>query len=130
MASASKVANGDIKPYRFVKLTTTDGRVLVCGAGDQIYGVSQAGTHRTPLQGLDDGFAASSGENLNIWIPPEKEVLLLLGGTVVQGDHLKSDADGAGVVTTSAQDEIGAIASFSGVSGQIVPVQIIAPQRL
>ena len=60
MASASKVADGDIKPYRFVTLTTTDGRVVVCGAGTQIYGISHAGTHRTPLQGLDDGLAASA----------------------------------------------------------------------
>lgn len=127
MPSFSKVAGGDIRPSRFVKLDdTADGVVLECNAGDQIYGISQPGTRNTPLDGLDDGNAAIAGENLNIYGPPEKEVMLEIGtGGCVPGDRLASDADGKGVVATT--DEYGAIASMAGANGEIIPVQCVPP---
>ena len=131
MPSFTKVANGNITPARFVKLdVTADGRVLQAGAGEQIYGISQAGTRNTPYSTLDDGFAAIAGENLKIFGPPDKEIMLELGGTVVRGDRLKSDASGRGLATVIALDEVGAIAAASGVLGELIPVQCIPPAKL
>jgi hypothetical protein len=130
MASFTKIASGNISPARFVKLSTTAlGQVTQCGAGDQIYGISQPGTHNVPYLGLDDGWAAQANEPLNIFGLGSKDVLLTLGGSVTKGDRLKSDANGQGVTTTSANDEVGAIAQANGVSGDMIPVQIVGPQR-
>lgn len=127
MPSFTKVANGTIRPSRFVKLdTTADGLVLECDAGDQVYGISGPGTRNTPLDGLDDGNHAIAGENCLIYGPPEKEVLLEIGtGGCSPGDRLASDADGKGVVATA--DEYGAIASVMGVEGEVIPVQCVPP---
>jgi len=124
MAVLSYKANGNIAPCRFVKLdTTADGRVLQCGAGDKIQGISQAGTRRTPYSTLDDGYAAIAGEDLEVFGTAEQP-LLELGGTVTRGDRLKADANGAGVTSSTDKDEWGAIALQSGVSGQLVRVEV------
>lgn len=120
--SFSKVADGNIRPYRFVKLsTTTEGRVLEADAGNKIYGISQEGTRRPPYSGLDDGFAAIQGESLRIYGQGAK-CFLTLGGDVTAGDRLKSDADGQGVTASSDTEEYGAIAELDGVSGDRIPV--------
>jgi hypothetical protein len=120
----SMKANGNIAPSRFVKLdTSADNKVLQAGAGGIVFGVSQAGTRRTPYNGLDDGYAAIAGEDLEVF--GQSEVCLLeLGGTVSPGDRLKSDADGKGVATTTNLDEYGAIARVAGTSGQLIPVEV------
>lgn len=127
----SRVANGNISGFRFVKLdTTTANRVLQCGAGDQIYGVAFHGTRNAPYTGLDDGYLAIAGEELAIWgFGQGPGILLALGGTVTQGDRLKADADGRGVKTTTANDEIGAYALVSGVALDVIPVMVIGPMR-
>jgi hypothetical protein len=130
MPRFSLVANGDIFPYRFVSLdSTTDGRVVQSGAGDQIYGISQPGTRNVAYSSLDDGKAAVAGESLCIWGPPEKDVMLIVNDTVNDGDRLTSDTDGGGLPTTADNAEIGAIALAGGGAGDIIPVQLIAPQR-
>lgn len=130
MPSYTKVANGTIRPSRFVKLdTTADGKVLEADAGDQIYGISQPGTRNTPYSDLDDGNAAKTGETLKIFGPPEKGVLLELGGTVTRGQLLKSDADGKGVNAGTDKDQYGAVAEASGVSGELIPVQCVGPSQ-
>lgn len=123
MAAFSRVANGSISPSRFVKLdTTADGKVLQAGAGDQVFGVAQPGERNVPYSSLQDGFAAKAGENINVYGPPER-CLLELGGSVTRGSRLKSDSTGAGV-TASATDESGAIALASGVSGDLIEVEV------
>lgn len=47
---------------------------------------------------------------------------LELGATAVVGDHLKSDADGRGVPTTTAGDHTGAVALEAGAVGDLVTV--------
>ena len=47
---------------------------------------------------------------------------LELGATVVVGDHLKSDAVGRGVPTTTAGDATGAVALEPGDAGDVVTV--------
>ena len=126
---ASKLANGNITPSRFVKLdATVDGRVLLCGAGEQTFGVSQEGSRRAPLTGWDDGFAAIAGEGLRVYAAPEdRECFLEVAGTTAVGDKLKSDANGLGVVTTTANDSIGGIAEEAATANQLCRVRLLMP---
>lgn len=50
---------------------------------------------------------------------------LKLGGTVNEGDRLTSDANGAGVATTTATHTVGAIALSAGASGEYIDVQVV-----
>ena len=130
MPRFSKIANGTIRPSRFVKLdTTAEGTVLECNAGDRCFGIAQQGTRNTPYGSLDDGNAAISGEILQIYGPPELDVPLELGGTVDEGDYIKADADGKGVKAGTDADEYGAMCLRGGVSGEIVPVQATTGER-
>jgi len=130
MPSYSLTADGDIRPSRFVKLATgTAGRVAECDAGEQIYGVSGPSVRNAPYSTLDDGLHAVAGEGVLVYGPPEKDVMLELGGTVTRGQFLKSDADGKGVASTADQERVGAIALDSGTSGKLIPVQLLPPME-
>ena len=131
MPSYSRRATGTIAPYTFVSLDTANvGQVVQAAAGGEIHGISQPGTRRVPYDGLDDGNAAIAGENVNIFGPPEKEVILRIGGTVAVGDRLKSDATGRGITTVTANDEVGAIATKAGAIDDLITVQTIGPLKL
>ena len=130
MPSYSKTANGNIAPSRFVILDTTNfGNVTQCALNGIPYGVSQPGTRNAPYPGLDDGYAAIAGDHLFIYGPPDKDIMLELGGTVAIGDHLESDSSGRGVTTTTTGQWIGAIAQAPGTIGQLIPVQLVAPAQ-
>ena len=130
MPEKSYLANGTINPSRFVKLdTTTQGRVLQCGAGDKCLGISQLGTRRSP-EVDSSGNAAQTGEPLGVHDEFGELCGLTLGGTVTVGDRLKSDANGKGVTTTTDQDEYGAIAKMNGVSGDVITVEVTPFSRM
>jgi hypothetical protein len=134
MPSFTRTAGGDIYPMRFVTIDLTVAnsfRVVQATAGsgshgDPPYGISQRGQRRIDYVS-SDGKAAILGEDLQIYGPPDKDVLLMVNGTVTQGDMLKSDSTGMGVSTTTAADWIGAIAMANGVAGQAIPVQCVGP---
>lgn len=115
-------ANGDIPPSRFVKLDTTDNHVVVCGAGEDAFGISQKATRRANYSTLDDGLAAKAGEDLTIFQIGET-CLLEMGGSVVPG-LIKSGALGVGVQASADHDKVGAKTSQTGVSGQLLEVQV------
>jgi len=120
----SMTANGNIAPSRFViSDTSADGKVTQAGAGGRVIGVSQQGTRRTPYSSLDDGYAAIAGEDLMVYTQGA-ECWLELGGTVANGDRLKSDANGKGVATTTDRDEWGAVAMQAGASGKLIKVRV------
>lgn len=130
MQGHSFVANGNIGPCRFVKQdTTTDGRVLQCGSGDQPFGISQKATHLIALSGggfsTDDGFAATAGLELQVFGQGHMNVYLELGGTVANGDFLKPDANGKGVTAGTDKDKYGARALAAGTSGKLIPVEVV-----
>lgn len=130
MGAYGKIANGNIKPMRFVKLdTTAPDRVVVAGAGDRIYGISGPGTRRMALSGWDDGYHAIAGEMCEIYGPGDPEVQLVLGGTVTAGDYIKSDADGAGVVADTNLDDYGARTTISGVATEQIKVEVMIGER-
>lgn len=120
--SFGKIAGGNIAPCRFVVLGTGN-TVTQSGANGLVWGISDKATRNAPLSGLDDGYAAVSGDMLNVIGPGDDEALLELGGTVSIGQRIKSDADGKGVAATANLDCVGAICLQAGVSGDFVKVK-------
>ena len=127
----TKVASGNIVPQSFVKLlTTADGKVAQCGAGDKIFGVSGPSQRAAPFDGLQDGLHAADGENCRVFTAGARDVQLRIGGTVTIGDRLKADASGFGVSTTTNLDEVGVYATASGVSGDTINVNVMFPAQI
>jgi len=131
--SESRVANGTIKPSRFVYIdsTTPGGRVLqATGVTNPLFGISQTGTRNAPYPSLDDGNAALVNENIGVYTFADKECWLELGvGGCNAGDYLTADANGAGVVTTTTGNFVCAKAKQSGVQGDLVPVDLLSPSE-
>ncbi len=132
------IAGGNIPPSRFVKATTTNRTVILCTAAtDNIIGISGIGTHNLPgtIGGvaIDDGYHAISGLPCEVFLPEDSAlgqiILLELGGTVSWGDTLTSDTVGKGITTVTDANFVGARALASGVSGQLIKVQVITFMR-
>lgn len=125
------VANGNIRPSRFVKLDTTAvGKVLEADANDPVYGVSQEGTRNPPYSSLDDGFCAIAGENVRVYTEPEECWLQIGSGGCTVDDMLKSDADGKGVTTTTETENAGALALETGLEDQLIRVRVRTRKHL
>lgn len=122
MAKQSYMAEGDIRPSRFVKLGSADGKVLEADAGERIIGISQAGTNKSPYTD-SSGLAAVAGDPIMVYGDGE-ECLLEFGGTIAHAARIKSDADGKGVTAATDKDQYGAIAKAAGVSGELIMVQV------
>lgn len=127
MASFGGVAGGTIRPSRFVKKTEVNGEpvILECGANEDVYGISDPGTRNLALSGWDDGNAAIVGEQILVYGPGDDGARLELGGTVTAGQLIKSGAAGVGVAATADQDRAGARAKIGGVSGDVIPVELL-----
>ena len=130
--SFSKLPGGDIEASSFVKLDPSNtGYVLQAGSGDQVYGISQPATRRIALDTYDSSLCGKLGDPaINIYGPTsDTGVLLRLGGTVSNGDFLKPDASGFGVVASTDKNPYGAKALAAGVSGDLIPVQVMIGER-
>lgn len=128
LGSPHLMANGDIRPSRFVELQNASGiaKAIEANANERVAGISQDGTNTAPIPGITSTNAAESGQTLQLHIEGE-ECLLELGGTVTAGAFVKSDADGKGVValtTGTVLQEIGAVALDNGSSGEKIRVKI------
>jgi hypothetical protein len=131
---ATKVATGNVTQCRFVKLGAVNGTATQCVADDAMFGVSAKGTRQAALAGLDDGLLATAGppaEEFHIHTfdeMPNNPVLLEIGaGGCVPGDKLKSDANGAGIVNTTTNKWVGAIANQVAAAGDRALVYLISP---
>lgn len=126
-AKAGLVAGGNIKPNRFIKLSTSaNNTALQAGANEAVIGIARQGTKLAP--GIDTtGYLATSGDNVPYFGDGEVTMLVLGSGGCAAGDLLKSDINGAGVAIatsgTTAQ-EIGARALEAGASGELVRVVV------
>lgn len=129
--SYSRRPNGNIKPNTFVKLDTSNtALVLQAGAGERVFGIAGSGTRRIALDGYDTDYIGIAGDPaIPIHGPADPGVLLRLGGTVTHGDLLKSDGSGYGVVADTDKDDYGARALASGVSGELIPVEVLIGER-
>jgi|TARA_R110000824_G_scaffold41446_1_gene123295 hypothetical protein len=122
------MANGDIRPARFVELQNASGqaRAIEANANEKVIGISMNGTNKAPIPDVTSTNAAESGQHLRVHVQGE-ETLLELGGTVAAAAFIKSDADGKGVAaltTGTVTQEIGAVALESGVSGELIRVKV------
>lgn len=98
--------------YRFVKVSS--GQFVLCGAGDSSFGILQD----TPNAAGVAGSALYEGIS---------RIVVDAGTTPIAAmDNLKSDASGRGVKTTTAGDEVGAIAlEAATTTGAIIAVRIV-----
>lgn len=119
------VAGGDIRPCRFVKISTAaDFTVLEADANEEVFGISTNATQDAPIPNAD-GDAAEAGDQVHVNQPGTFALLELGSGGVTRGGWLKSDADGKGVAvaTTGATAQFyGAKALESGSEGEFVKV--------
>jgi hypothetical protein len=129
----SKFPNGNINIATFVKLdTANEGYVLQAGSGDRAYGVCGVETHIMSITisgtNLDDGFAGvAGGPAMKIYGNGATKVPMRIIGTTNIGDLLKPDTGGtgAGMVTTSSGDKVGARALQAGTANQIIEVDVV-----
>ena len=123
--SYSGRAGGNIYPSRFVVRSAVAGESVITQAGSNVavWGISPSSTRRMALAGWDDGYAAISGDDVNVFGDGDDQCYLELAGTVSSGGTIKSDADGKGVAASSDKDHVGAIALESGVAGDLIRVK-------
>ena len=117
------VANGNISPYRVVKVdTTADNKFLQSALATSMnIGISQKGTRRAPGTGDDDGYAAIAGETIQIF-GPGCVCMAECGGTVTRGDSVTADSGGRIVTTTTAGDIVVGEALQSGATNDIIEI--------
>ena len=109
MASYPALADLSTRQYTFVT-QDTNGRVGDGSAGDACVGILQ--NKPTAI----DRSATVQIDGIS---------KLRVAGTTSQGDRLKMDNDGLGVVTTTATDKVGAIAEEDGGADDIIAVRVV-----
>lgn len=121
------IAGGDIRPCRFVKVSTAaDFTLLECDANEEVFGISTNATQDAPIPNAD-GDAAEAGDQIHVHQPGTVCDLEIGSGGITRGAWLKSDADGKGVAaaTTGATAQFyGAKALESGSEGEFVKVLV------
>ena len=123
----SAVAGGDIRPSRFVKLSTAaDHAVLEADANEQIVGVSSESTQDAPIPSASAN-AAEAGDQLNVQQIGTIALVEVGSGGVTRGANVKSDADGKAVLaaTTGATMQwVGGQSLASASEGELAPILI------
>lgn len=123
------VADGNVKPGRFVKRGTVAGHVAQAGAGERTCGISHTNVRNAAVPGWDDGYHAIAGEQVAINGNTVENAPLISGGVITPGAYLKSDSDGRGVVATTDKDEYGAIARTGATAAnQLISVDVVQGQ--
>lgn len=100
------------KQYRFVKITSL--QLAVCARGDKALGILQD----KPAAAGRAGVVGFSGVTK-----------VVLGGSVTAGNDVISDANGAGVVAASSDNNIMGVALETGASGDIIAM-LLQPRGL
>lgn len=128
----SKMANGNILPYSFVKIdTSTVFRVIQAAANsDILYGIASEQVKNPPIpQDTSTQYAAVAGDELKVYCVGSECLIKLGTGGCTAGDRLTSDASGNGVTATSGQIA-GAIALDTGIAGDLRRVRVIDPMKI
>lgn len=137
LMSMSRYCGGDIKPCRFVKQDTVQGKVTQCTDGSASHGqkpigISDKGSWLPPLglpdgsTALDDGFVGAVGSPpITVWAPGA-EVYICSGAAFAIDDELKSDSDGRGIQGIITGDIVGAVAlEAATAANQLKKVRVI-----
>ncbi len=136
MSQGSFVAGESILPSRFVKLSTVSGasgKVLMAGAGSDVYGVSAQWQRNAPLDGLQDTYAAIAGENVRVYTAaaPADEPYIVVDAAYPQGTLLKPGTNGIGTIADTDHDIAGAVlVQQSFASGDLVQCRVLAPYNI
>ncbi len=123
------IASGDIRPNRFVTVTTTEDHAGVeANANEMIIGVSGEETKFAPLSDLvTTNNHAEDGDPVNLRGPGE-EAMIVAGAAVTAGDLLKSDNDGRAVVValtgTTRQNVGGRAQQAAAASGELIRISV------
>lgn len=122
----SFVSVGSILPSRFVKLASgLTGGVAQAGAGDAPIGVSQQGTRNPSYPGLQDGYAATSGENIRVYMAQE-ECMIEVDAAYNPGVLLKPGTDGIATQASASGNIYGAILlDASTQANQLVKCRVV-----
>lgn len=122
------VAGGDIRPSRFVKLSTAaDNTFLEADANEVTIGIATDATQDAPLPSAD-GDAAEAADQVHVNPIGCVAKLYIGSGGVTRGAYIKSDADGKGVLaatTGATAQNIGAIALESASEDELCSVLIV-----
>lgn len=124
-------AGGNVTPNSFVKLSTAANfTVLLCGANEQMVGISGDGTNAAPIEGASV-YAGIAGQEIDVHLAGE-QCLLKLGASssvTTGGLMIKSDASGLGVVTgaysSAVPQFIGALSLRGGADGELIEVWVV-----
>ena len=122
-------ASANIRPSRFVKRSGAN-TVAECGAGERMIGIGFEFSNYAPLPSQTE-YLAASGDPVSFAVvgdglQEDRPLLLILGsGGATQGDLLKSDSAGAGVVASTDKDCYGALALESGSAGEAIKVRLL-----
>ena len=126
-SSVNYMADGNIRPHVFCMRGLAPYSAVQADGTKPIIGISQMGTWGSPNTPFDTGFAASSGQPINIFQDEDHdECLLTLGATVTGGQLLISDSNGFGIplsYASSSVQNVGAEARDSGASGALIRVR-------
>lgn len=99
--SLPMIAGGDIRPSRFVKVSTAaDMTCLEADANEKIIGVSSDATQDAPLANADTD-AAEAGDQVHIQPIGSKCKVTVGSGGVTRGAQVKSDSDGKAVLAAT-----------------------------
>lgn len=124
--SFSMKSNGNVAPAVFVRPDTSDANLAVAAAATELTcGISGMDTRQPPYGSLDDGYHAIAAETILVHGPGSRPVKLSIIGTVTAGDFIKPSTGGKGITTTTDKDYYGARALESGVSGDMIEVEVI-----
>jgi len=125
--ASNYTARGNINPCVIVRQdTATDFGVLFCGANGLAIGIAQEGTKAAPIPSAST-VAAANGDPIRVFGNGEN-CMVVLGGTVVAGDRLISDAAGAavavGAYASATPQNVVALAEEAGVSGEKIRCRV------
>lgn len=109
LETVTMIAGADLSSsqYLFVKTNTTAKTVVLCGDGEDAFGILQD----TPTVGQACSVAIGGVSKLK------------LGGTVAAGAAVSSGASGVGNVSANGDYMLG-MALAGGASGEIIPVKL------
>lgn len=122
------LAGGDIRPSRFVKLSTAaDNTFLEADANEATFGIATDATQDAPIPGADlDAAEADDQVSVN---PIGSVCNLFIGaGGVTRGADIKSDADGKGVLAATSGTTlqwVGAVALETAIENDIAKVLVV-----
>lgn len=125
----SLIAGGTIKPFRFIKFTTTASTAVQATAqGERVIGVTTGATRAAPFDGVTAN-AAESGDTIE-WLPAGRVVLIEADSTgLTRNDLVTTASDGSGDVAESG-DFVAGIALDTIAADTVGEIWLFSPSGI